>query len=425
MSWQDRLKEAAYTSPGGTRMTFAYLDVSREVDKRTAAFNFPGVDGTYIQDNGFNERRYPLQCIFSGPDYDRQASAFEDLLLERGAGRLDHPLYGRVNVVPFGTITRRDDLVSAANQAVIEVVFWSTLGAVYPSSKVSPKHEVIQSMKLTQASLGKSFGKAMNLATEARRVNEKLTVMSVLKDIQTALRAASNAVDSVNREFRDIQAQINFGLDVLIGQPLLLAQQLLNLITAPSRALAGIMSRLQGYADLLDRMLKRSKSASSSGAPSPDLPVLERLRVRLSNDYHTADLVGSAAVLGSVSSVVNNQFTAKPQTLQAAEQILARADALTTWRDERFDELEQVDTGEGYQSLQETVALCVGYLVEISFTLVPERAVVLDRPRNIIELAAELYGSIDDRLDFLISTNRLTGSEILELPRGKRVVYYA
>ena len=40
------------------------------------------------------------------------------------------------------------------------------------------------------------------------------------------------------------------------------------------------------------------------------------------------------------------------------------------------------------------------------------------------DLDAELYGSVDDRLDFLIESNGLTGSEILELPRGRAIVYY-
>jgi hypothetical protein len=421
VTWLDRIAEAAYTSPGGTRLRFGYVDVSREIDKRTAAFEFPGVDGAYIQDNGAGERRYPLACIFSGPDCDADADAFEALLLERGAGVLEHPLYGRVDVVPFGTITRRDDLVSAANQAVVEVVFWSTLGAVYPSSDLSPKLEVSEALRLAGPALGGDFDRNMNLATEARRANGRLTVLDALRNIQSALQVAASATESVNREFRDLQQQINFGIDVLIGQPLLLARQILNLITAPSRALAGILSRLEGYRDLLDRMVR--SSPSSGGAPPP---TLGRIALRLSNDFHTADLAAGGAVLGSISSVVNTTFTAKPQALEAAEAILAQAGARTAWRESRYAELGQIDTGEGYQAVQEATALAVGYLVEISFSLVPERAVVLARPRGLIELCAELYGSVaDDRLDFLIATNQLTGSQILELPRGKRVVYYA
>jgi hypothetical protein len=61
----------------------------------------------------------------------------------------------------------------------------------------------------------------------------------------------------------------------------------------------------------------------------------------------------------------------------------------------------------------------------VSFDVIPERRIVLDRARTIVDLAAELYGSVDDRLDFLINSNDLTGSEILELPANKVIKYYA
>lgn len=398
---------------------FAYEDVSSEVDKRTAAFSFPGIDGTYVQDNGQSERRYPLRCFFHGADCDEAAAAFEALLLERGTGNLEHPLYGKRTVIPFGTITRRDDLLSAANQSIIEVTFWSTVGAIYPSSGFSAKGQLIQSLTRSSESLSRTFTKTANLQTEARRAAAKLSVREALRNVQASLAKVAAVTDSVEREFRRIQSEINFGLDVLIGQPLLLARQIVGLITTPARALAGILSRLEGYANLLDRMV------NSSVATPADASVIPALRVRRANEFHMAELVATAAIQGSVTSVRENTFTAKPEALAAAEEIIAQAEALTAWSDERYADLVQIDVGEGYQALQETVALAVGFLVEISFTLVPERAIVLDRPRNIIELSAEIYGSVDDRLDFLIDTNRLTGSDIVELPRGRRIVFYA
>jgi prophage DNA circulation protein len=419
MTWRERLTEAAYTSPGGTRQRFAYDDVSTEFDKRTAAFEFPGVDGAYIQDNGTSERRYPLRCMFAGPDCDVEARAFEALLGERGPGRLDHPLYGRLDVVPFGTITRRDDLVTAANQVIIEVTFWSTLGAVYPSSRLSPKLEVAESLRLALPAVAGDFERGMDLSTTARRANAKLSILDAVRSASSALRSASSATESVAREFRAVQQQINFGIDVLIGQPLALGQQMLNLITLPSRALVGIGERLAGYGELLARMLASSESGAGDAAS------LERVVVRRRNEFHAADLSASGAVLGGVSSVLENTFAAKPEALTSAEAVLALADGYTAWRDGRFGDFSEIDTGEGYQAIQETVALTIGYLVEISFSLVPERAVVLARPRGLVELCAELYGSVDDaRLDFVVSTNALTGSEILELPRGRRVVFY-
>lgn len=83
-----------------------------------------------------------------------------------------------------------------------------------------------------------------------------------------------------------------------------------------------------------------------------------------------------------------------------------------------------IDTGESSGPLQTAAALAAGLLVEVSFTLRQERSIILDRNHTIVDLVGELYGRIDEELDFFINSNNLTGSEILELPEGKEVVYY-
>lgn len=83
-----------------------------------------------------------------------------------------------------------------------------------------------------------------------------------------------------------------------------------------------------------------------------------------------------------------------------------------------------VDTGESYAALQNAGALASGYLVEYSFSLIQERRLVLGRSRTIVDLAGQIYGSVDDRLNQLIDINGFTGDEIVEVPRGREVVYY-
>lgn len=82
-----------------------------------------------------------------------------------------------------------------------------------------------------------------------------------------------------------------------------------------------------------------------------------------------------------------------------------------------------VDTGRSYQTLQEVVALETGRLVRDSFTLALERQYTLNKPRSLIELVAQLTGSVDDQLDTFILNNNLSGSEIIELPAGRTVKY--
>ena len=430
-SWEDRIKEAAYTSPGGTRIRFDFEDVRRETEKRTTAFSFPGLNEQYVQDNGYGSRKYPLRCFFWGSEHDRIATAFEAALLEKGVGKLEHPLYGTFQVIPFGTITRRDDLKTAANQTIVEVTFWTTLRAIYPTDQANPRNEILDALIGFDVAAAQQFQDSTSLLSTVQKVDMRATVRGFLRGVSAALQSVSDATTAVNREFRDLQSTVNLGLDVLVGQPLLLAQQVSNLIKAPARALAGIQSRLDAYAGLADSIF-----GSSAGSPGDALTSgtgLALLTTKVANDFHASDLFAMNAVGGSVRSTVENQFDTKPEALAAAESVLSQFDDAITWREAGFGDLStiddigeyQVDTGGSYQALHRAVSLAAGFLVEISFSLVAERRIVLDRPRTIIDLSAELYGSVEnDRLDFMINSNSLTGDEILELPRGKLIRYY-
>lgn len=405
MAWTDRLRQAAYTSPSGVRIAFEYEDVRNAIDKKTTGFNFPDANGTFVQDTGHSGRRYPLRVIFWGADYDITANAFDALLLERGAGRLEHPIYGTVNVVPFGTITRRDDLKTAANQTIIEVTFWETIGIEYPASQTDPASNVLSAVDEYNAAVASQFAKDINLETEGLKETFKGTYNRLLGNVKSDLQSVANTQDDVRKQFDAITKSVDLGIDILVDDPLTLASQTTQLIQSPSRALTSIGARLNAYGNLTEDIV------SGNGASTP-------------NEFKTVDLYTSTYVTGAILSTVNNQFTTKPEALLAAESILTQMDAVTEWRDDNLQSLDLIDTGEAYQQLQEAVAIAAGFLVGISFSLKQERRIILDRARTIIDLAAEVYGSVDDQLDVLINTNDLSGSEILELPKGREIVYY-
>mgnify|MGYP003644338365 CR=1 FL=1 len=407
MSWNDRLLGAAYTSPSGKRLTFDYENVSKKRDKKAAAFNFADADGTYIQELGNTGRQFPLRVFFSGSDCDLEADAFDAALLERGIGTLEHPRYGAVDVVPFGTITQRDDLKTAANQVVIEVTFWETIRLIYPVVQTDPSSAVLTAVEEYNVAVSTEFEQDTSLLTAVDSATFKSGYLAILDTVSSGLQAVADAQDDVQKQFSEIVDSINQGIDILIAEPLTLAFQTAILIQSPARAVAEIGARLDAYKNLSD-------SITSGGNAIAATP----------NSFHTQDLFVSSYVTGSVVSVVNNQFSTKTEALSAAVAVLNQLDAVTQWRDDNFAALLEVDTGAAYQKLQEAVALTAGFLVEISFTLKQERRIILTRNRTIIDLVAEFYGEIDDRLDFFINSNNLSGSEILEVPRGREIVYY-
>ena len=76
-----------------------------------------------------------------------------------------------------------------------------------------------------------------------------------------------------------------------------------------------------------------------------------------------------------------------------------------------------------YQQTHRAVALEAGRLVRESFNLRLERSFTLTRPRSLVDLVAELTGSVDSEFNTFILNNNLTGSEILEIPAGRTVRY--
>ena len=420
MSWVDRLREAAYTSPSGERLTFHYENVATNIEKRTTGFEFPDVDGTFVQDLGHSGRKYPLRVFFWGGDHDTEADTFDAALIERGAGTLEHPMYGTVTVVPFGVISRRDDLKTAANQSIMDIVFWETTDVIYPSAQDDHASLVLSAVSDYNDATASEFANIIELDSAVSVANFKNKYSALLNNTQSKLQAIANVKDDVRDQFNAIVDSINTGLDILVTQPRTLAAQTALFIQSAARAIPNVQGlslstlvnsftsagpRLSAYDEL---------SRDVIAEPSDDDP----------NVFNTNDLYTSTYVTGAIISVINNKFVTKTEALSSADFILTLMGDVTDWRDANFESLGEIDTGGSYQKLQDAVALTVGFLVEISFSLKQERSITLDRQRTIIDLTAELYGSVDDELDFMINSNNLSGVEILELEKGREIVYY-
>jgi len=402
MAWQDRLRDAAYTSPSGMRLTFDYEAATETFEQLGGAFNFPDARGTFVQTLGSSGRRYPLRLITWGGDYDTQAQAWMDALQEPGVGTLEHPAYGRKTVVPSGSVSRRDEFVRGAGQAVIEVTFFETTGLVYPSpQELSDIGQAVSDAGVAQA---ENLAAADVLGTASQRADFQSRYNAALDAATDALRPIASTVASVERQFIAIESSIDRGIDVLIRDPLTLAYQTQQLLQAPARAVQSVGDRLSAYRSLLNSYI--------SGTPERETAL------------YNSDTWVTGALTATALASATTTFTRRPDAIDAAEQLLDAAEQVAAWRDDNFAALGVLDEGGVWQALQELVSVTAGSLVQLSFGLASERTIVLTSDRTIIDLAFELYGSVDDRLGALINDNNLSGDEILEIPRGRVVTYY-
>ena len=457
--WFSRLEEAAYTSPDGDRIVFSYEDVSLNWTNKTSAFDFPGAQGTYVQSHhGSSSRRFPVRAIFEGRQSDLGADAFEELLRIPGVGKLEHPRYGTQDVVPFGEIVREDRLKSAANQSIVEVVFFHTIGIAYPSSQIDPVGAVLSALDLYNIAMAEDFANQVDLSGVSVLVSLANQYKSLLKKAKAGLRAVASAQQDIQDSFDDVVDGINDGIDVLIKTPLNIAFATTLLLQSPARALSSITARLAAYGNLAADIFGSSDAISKPGGVGgsgignagigndSEEPNKFQARNVFASGYVSGSIVsvintGSTDATGAKSAAVvpedatsDSGFKTKAEAVEAADVILQQFEDCVEWRDLNYQSIsgdgdlvsteKNTDTGGSYQALQDAVAVAAGFLVNISFTLNQERIITLDRERCPLDLVAELYGETDSRLNQFIQQNNLSGDEHLLIPKGRKIAYY-
>jgi len=293
------------------------------------------------------------------------------------------------------------------------MAFWETTGIVFPATQDDPASAVLDSVEASTEALANEFEDNVSLISAVEKAVTKNAFTDLVDSIGDNLREITKFQADVSRAFEDISDSINNSIDILIEQPLTLAFQTLRLVQLPGSIIGSIAARLDAFANLANSLITGEQSVFT-----------ETFDSSANNNFQSNNLVASAAVTGQILSSVDNQFLDKSQAIQAAERIVNQFNAVNEWRDLNIESLSLVDTGESYQKLQDAVAIAAGFLVQLSFSLQTEREIIIDRDRTIIDLAAELYGEVDPQLDFLISSNDLSGSEILEIPKGRKIKYY-
>lgn len=412
MSWEERLQTAAYTSPSGNRFEFIYGNVSVEVDKKTSTFTFPEKEGAYIQDLGRAGRRYPFTLFFSGADYDIVADNFLLALEEKGVGLLEHPKYGNRNVVPTGTITRNDNLVTEANQASFSFSFSETLEEItFPTSETSETDEINQTADDFQSQTAEQFTEAVQIDNASEGVVLETIAADSVSTISDPLEDLASLEDVINSAFETVKAVYENNVENILSNASLVVTQAIALIRIPGQAAVKASDKETAYSSLINSVIGLIQEPDGSNNPV--------------NKFLYDYIIASGALSSLCEGLLNSLFTTRVEAVEAAENILDLYDDITEWQDASIESLDFIDTGESYEQLLKIVSSVSAYLINTSFSLPGETIETIVDDRNVIEFIASRGLSVENDLDNFIQWNNLTADEIEILPAGMQVVWYA
>jgi len=313
------IQEAKYTSPSGKETSFAWKTTSRKTELKTGVYTFPDKDGAHVQHQGAGAKSFPLACIFTEADCMEKADQFEAMLVERGIGELQHPIYGTVKVVPTESIEREDDTVSNYGESTVTVTFTETITDEEASqlSEVASDSIAEQKDAFIEAAVADFAEGVMTtdittqaaivtaLDTQTQSIIDSLQAMAMTDKKVAAewLTTAKEAKDRIATFYAESMKKAG-KIENAFFDAVDIARLTLRLINLPSRIAISLSEKLKGYNALASRLISQYKI---------DPFGIDKIKTA----YATANLAltGSCAAIaaGSALTVVENSAKAPAQ----------------------------------------------------------------------------------------------------------------
>jgi len=468
-------KEGKYTAPSGKEHIFSYGDVSRETELKTGVYTYPMRDGARVQHQGKGAMTFPLECIFHGENCMEDAAAFEEALIERGTGELQHPIYGTFKVKPTGNIVRDDKLVTSANQSTVTITFTETVDDdeedhlnEVAADAIDENHEAFEDIAAEDfaesiasvESVGEELAVQAALEAQTQSIidNLKPLAMSDKKTFADWLASANELKDTIKKLYGK-GMKIAGKVESTYVKALNIARLTLRLMKLPSRLAVTLLSKLQGYSSLTASLINQFKNdpfdlkklekaysaavlgisgsiasiasgaaistaeaAASPGNSSVTASSQSAASQGAASDAGTGTASSSAGGYSSASR--NSGSASREAAVETASKIIEMLESMAVFSDSKTERNVFVDANAAsHIALNTLVYQSAQLIMNASFALPMQRTFTLDRDRQVIELCAELYGTVDCLDDFIISNN-FNIDEIELLPMGTRVTHY-
>lgn len=421
MSWEERLKKPEITTPDNKIYTFLYEDVSKSFVNKTSRYTFSGKDGAFVRNFGVGAIDIPMRMIFSGPNYDRVAKAFDKSAALPGSCTLNHPIYG-IKTVVIESIAREDNLKTAANEAIFDVQMVETIVQDIPLSGAETFSGIFNDIISFVEDAGTIIEEAIYDVTNNNIFNlAKSRWNTVINTYSKTFDKIINATESLRETFDTTVSGIKGNIDTLLTKPQELGSAITNVFRIPAGSPVLAQTKNEAYYELIDDL---------------QIPILDTgvdaKNQRLELQINLTGLLVGVCESNLLASEDGQSFVTRADAIDAAVQLIDTYNEVQEFLDNEqvvseTESLEErfVVSDLNTQNLIDIIKTTAGNLIMLSFSLQQERIIELQEDRNFIELCHELYGTTeDDFLEFFIKTNKFVNEEFIMIPKGREIKYY-
>ena len=385
-----------------------WLNAQKQNDFNLSEFEFPEVSGTLVLRSKPKGRRFNLEFYFQGENHLRIASDFEISADDNRNWKITHPFYGIINAQPISlNFDNSNYNVTKITGTVVETIIEKNPRAV---------QEPVALIQFTKLQVDER-----NIAQYVGKVNPTTKDVTLFTNLANKVNKASNSIiDAVTKneyfnKFSDAVAAINSMIND-VSTAVTVVQDFLN---APILFIDSVKNRIKTLVDQLDG-LRATFTAYTSN------PVLFDVNAKRAYEFHGAAIISSIAT----TSVTEMSYANRGEVIDSIESILTAynlylSDLDTYQTTDGGSITSYVPDADTLIELNNLVNLTISSLFTIGLNSKQERTLYMEQDTNVILLAHRLYGEASDaNIDTLVANNNIGLSELIQVQKGRKILYY-
>ncbi len=402
MSWLDKIKDSMGIITGdGVRYTPNWMNAKKIQEYNLSEFEFPNTPGTLVKRNQPLGVKYALEIYFQGDDHLDIAKKFHASANDPRPWLIEHPFYGLIDVQPIALEFDNSDLnITKITGPVIETIIdekpITTIDAIdaipvlkvgtdaaMENIRISPKASDISTLKANNLKNFKQGVPIIKLQSEFEDYNHAFN---------TANAAANTAISNASKAMTLTMAFIN--------KPALFTTSLQARLNTLGIQFANLRQGITSLVNPNSKYIYEVTAGTVVGAMCLATTSIE-------------DDLSALVVLGMMAQITNNY-----------DLYLNDMDSLMSLNGGNVDSF--IPDIEAIMALNDLVNVAVSNLFDIALSSKQQRSIVTDRDTNLVLLTHELYGldEFDANIDELITENNIGLNEILQIKKGRKILYY-
>jgi hypothetical protein len=403
MSWQNDIENKIFTiiTGDGRSYTPKWRNAVKLVDYNVSVFDFVNVTGSYIDRRKPKARKFDLEFYFDGENAVTIGNNFEISARNANKWTVKHPFYGEIKCQPLSLSQDNTTLnCSAFKVPVLETLLQGW-----------PKYDIVVTDQLTTLQTTLNNYQVVDLKNTG--IN-KVALTSLVNKSDTTI-SKSITDDNELIAFKKLVSNAIIGIDEVLFDTVTVLRSIQAVINYPAVISRTIKDRVNVLIEVLNNIFDSFNGSTVVGKK------------------HVENFGGTtiAAMHIAASTNISDDYSRRSDVSNIQDILLTSYNSYLVFLDSM--QTDRADSDNSYQanfdnlnSLESLVNISVANLYDLAFSAKQERSFIVDKDSNPIVLTHRFYGldSDDVNLTNFITENNIGINELINIRKGRKVVYY-